>query len=418
MASNKLSDDQCREALALYFAHGCNAMRAAASIGMPEPTFRNRIRTARQRGIEIEAQLEPATEEPKRSEIDVLRDELFEARSQLRALRENTLTDEYVKRKIIGLLDAIDGVEQPTWVLSQPRGRSFPGVPIAFWSDWHWGEVVDAGELGGVNEFNLSVAHSRVRTLVEKTTQLLKHHVVNPRYPGIVVALGGDMLSGDIHDELTETNDQPMMPCLLDLYGVLRWAIMSLAGTFGRVFVPCVAGNHGRTSKKPRMKQRAFTNFDWLLYRFLDRSFADDNRVQFYIPDGPDALFNVCGHRYLLTHGDQFRGGDGIIGAIGPITRGNSRKQARNSAINMAYDTMLLGHWHQYMPLHRTIVNGSLKGYDEYANQNNFGYEPPTQALWMTHPEHGITQHWPVYLDARVGERDGGADWVKWKDAA
>lgn len=29
---------------------------------------------------------------------------------------------------------------------------------------------------------------------------------------------------------------------------------------------------------------------------------------------------------YLLTHGDQFRGGDGVIGALGPIIRGDHKK--------------------------------------------------------------------------------------------
>jgi hypothetical protein len=80
----------------------------------------------------------------------------------------------------------------------------------------------------------------------------------------------------------------------------------------------------------------------------------------------------------------------------------------------MDYDTMLLGHWHQYMPLHRQITNGTLKGYDEWANRNNFGYEPPTQALWLTHPEHGITIQMPVYLDQHAKLTQSG-DWVSWK---
>lgn len=419
MPNPGLTDQQCREALEIYARHGGNCLRAAESIGMPEATFRQRVARAKSRGMVLGAAVDAptVTGSTAGTEIDALRDELFEVRSQLRAARENSLTDEYVKRKIIGVVELLAQQSQPRWLISGPNSNSLPGVPIALWSDWHWGETVSLGELGGVNEFNLEIAHRRARLLVEKTVALLTKHVVNPRYPGIVVCLGGDMLSGDIHDELTSTNDQPMMPCLLDLYGVLRWAIVTMADRFGSVFLPCVAGNHGRTTKKPRMKQRAFTNFDWLLYQFLEKSFEGDKRVQFHIPDGPDAHFTVFGHRYLLTHGDQFRGGDGIIGAIGPITRGNSRKQARNSAINLAYDTMLLGHFHQYMPLHRTIVNGSLKGYDEYANQNNFGYEPPTQALWITHQDHGITQHWPVYLDARVGLEPSN-DWVTWRGAA
>jgi hypothetical protein len=47
-------------------------------------------------------------------------------------------------------------------------------------------------------------------------------------------------------------------------------------------------------------------------------------------------------------------------------------------------------------------VNGSLKGYDEYAYTNNFPFEPPTQALWLTHPEFGITISMPVFVDHKV----------------
>jgi hypothetical protein len=79
----------------------------------------------------------------------------------------------------------------------------------------------------------------------------------------------------------------------------------------------------------------------------------------------------------------------------------------------MEYDTMLLGHWHQLIHLERLIVNGSLKGYDEYAYANNFGFEPPRQALWLTHPEHGITFSMPVYVDRK--ERTFSKDWISWK---
>ena len=60
-----------------------------------------------------------------------------------------------------------------------------------------------------------------------------------------------------------------------------------------------------------------------------------------------------------------------MIGALGPIIRGDHRKRSRNAQIDMEYDTMLCGHWHQLIQIERLIVNGSLKGYDEYAYSNN-----------------------------------------------
>jgi hypothetical protein len=59
-----------------------------------------------------------------------------------------------------------------------------------------------------------------------------------------------------------------------------------------------------------------------------------------------------------------------------------------------------MGHWHQYLPTPYLIVNGSTKGYDEYAFINNFQFEPPQQALAIVAPKHGITFHAPVFCQA------------------
>lgn len=422
MATPRISKEAAKEAVAAVAKHA-TVVAAAEALGLTRGALEGRLRAAKLYGIKqgkasSEARAkkrEAAVAVAMPPEVDRLRDEVYELRAQLKAAKSEVIDADYVKRKILGISEATCGVEHPTWLVGPVSGKSLPGVPTALWSDWHWGETVFPDQVNGVNEFNLAIAQARARKLVERTIQLLKHHVVNPKYPGLVICLGGDMVTGDIHEELKETNDVPTLSALLDLFGVLCWAIKTMAAEFGRVFLPCVPGNHGRTSRKPQAKNRSFTNYDWLLYQLLAKHFADDKRVQFYIPDGPDALFSVCGHKYLLTHGDQFRGGDGIIGAIGPITRGNQRKLARNSSINRGYDTMLLGHWHQYMPLHRTLVNGSLKGYDEYANVSNFGYEPPIQALWLTHQRHGVIMHLPVYLEAHPGREDG-APWVQWQD--
>ena len=244
----------------------------------------------------------------------------------------------------------------------------------------------------------------------ERAVRLLS--IISPKldYPGIVLVLGGDMISGNIHDELTATNEMNSMPCVLDLYGRLAALIEMLADKFGRVFCPCVSGNHGRDTHKIWNKDRHHTSFDWLLYNFLAKRFEKDKRVTFLIPDGPDAYYRIYNYRYLLTHGDQFRGGDSMIGALGPLTRGDHKKRSRNAQIDMEYDTMICGHWHQYIHLTRLIVNGSLKGYDEYAYNNNFGFEVPQQALWLTHPKYGITFRMPVRLDEARAESK--AAWV------
>lgn len=346
----------------------------------------------------------------------IVDEEMRRLRAQIKSLTEQALTTEKVRRQIFDI--AHTKPSMPVW-LSAPKAskKSIPGVPILFGSDWHWGEVVNPDEIGGVNKYNLEIAHKRLNTLIESSIDLLTNHMVNPKYPGIVFALGGDMVSGNIHEELTETNEMPIMPVVLDLVDHLIVAINRLKSVFGKVFLPCVAGNHGRGHKKPRAKESNFSSYDWLIYQSLDRYFANDPDVVFFIPDGPDALVSVYGHRYLFTHGNQFRGGDGMIGPLGPIIRGDHKKRGRNSQVGQDYDTLVLGHFHTLTQMQRVIMNGSLIGYNEYAYANNFGYEPPQQALWVTHPDHGITFSMPVHLESSSKKDAAPKPWVAFFEA-
>lgn len=382
---------------------------AAKKIGIPTGTYNSRYRIAINSGFVPSKGLTPKEEG--------LAYDLSEARAKIRQLETSANTQakedfnaEFIKRKIIKLAES--KVSVPDWVVKKPKGHNVTGIPTLLASDWHWGEVVDPNQIGGVNEYNIKIAQQRAKAFIDTSIDLLKNRFNNPKYEGVVFALGGDMFSGNIHEELATTNDMEVMPAVLDLWGTLVWCIDTLADEFGKVFVPCVSGNHGRNTHKIQNKNRNYTNFDWLLYQFLNKRFENDKRVTFFIPDGSDAYYQVYGYKYLLTHGDQFRGGDGVIGCLGAIIRGDHKKRSRNAQIDQEYDTMLIGHFHQLIQLQRLIVNGSLKGYCEYAYSNNFGFEPPRQALWITHPLHGITFSCPVNVDR--SEKPINTTWVSW----
>ena len=396
---------------------------AATSLGEGRETIDNRLRRAKQLyGIEPDWKLwhgRPAAEIPDAqktltTENAKLRSELRALKSAYDAIKEQEITRDVVRQHIFKLSKT--NPEPPTWLIKESKAKGTLGVPTLFLSDWHWGEVVNPSEIGGVNAFNLKIAHKRARHTIDTAIQLLFSHLQSPSYPGIVLPLGGDMISGDIHEELTATNEIPVLPSVHDVFGALITVIDTLADKFGAVFVPCVTGNHGRNTKKIQSKERHATNFDWLIYCLLAKHYEKDARVKFMIPDGPDCYWNVYGHRYMLTHGDQFRGGDGLIGPIGPLTRGRHKKASRDASMQRGWDTMLCGHFHTLMQLPHLIVNGSLKGLDEYAFQGNFGFERPAQALWVTHPKQGITFQMPVYCEP-AGTPEQASEWVSWKAA-
>lgn len=157
---------------------------------------------------------------------------------------------------------------------------------------------------------------------------------------------------------------------------------------------------------KPRYKGAAVTNYDWLLYCLLQRYFKRQpglcDQITFQIPEAFDVRYKVFNRRFMLTHGDRLgaRGGDGFIGAMGPIMRGESKIRGISGALGIDYDHLLVCHYHQYLelPHDRGFVNGSLKGYDEYCLGNRFMPAPPIQALFFVEPKR-IGSREPIYLE-------------------
>lgn len=310
---------------------------------------------------------------------------------------------------------AITDIVVPKWLEPRTAPAEGPGVPTIFCSDWHAGEGIVPSDVGGANAYGPAVFQERVKRLLNTSIDLLFHHMVRPEYPGIVVALGGDMvdhLNRWVHSSEPE-NPLSTRGATDSAAEALVGLIDGLAGKFDRLFVPAVAGNHGRLTSKMSYTQRSDENLDAMLYdrvrQVVHRDTALRRRVSFAIAEGAEVRWQVYGQRYLLLHGDPASlgsaGGDGIIGALGPVARGNVRKRAQQSQIGRGHEVLLMGHYHQWTVLPGVIVNGSIKGYDAYAYNRGFPYEPPRQAMWLTHPKWGITCHWPVYVDPAQGQK-------------
>lgn len=288
----------------------------------------------------------------------------------------------------------------PAWV-GKPRMAKAQhyATPNIMLSDLHLDEVVDPEQVMGINKYDRHIARLRLRHTIESAIKMSFDYQAGVNYPGIVVNMGGDIFSGDIHEELSQTNEEPIMKSFVFWLDEIGAALRTLADEFGKVQVNVVVGNHGRTTRKPRMKNRVYSNFDWLFGTMLQQILADDKRITFEVATSADMVYDCYGYTTMLTHGDQARGGSGWGGIASPIMRLQDKKTKRQAAINMPFDYMVMGHWHQLMWFPSVIINGSMKGYDEYAFTENFGYEPPQQALWFMTPEHGRTTMLPIFCE-------------------
>lgn len=263
-------------------------------------------------------------------------------------------------------------------------------IATALLSDTHFDEFVIPAEIGYVNGYSREIGDARLRKFFNSVIRLSRDYSYGVDIQGLVLAMGGDIISGNIHQELAATNEYPVSETLIHYTGEIATGIKMLAEEFKSVFIPSVPGNHGRFGEKVTFKHAVQDNWDYLLYNFVARELRNEKHIKFYIPVAPDAYYPVLNTRYCLTHGNQFRGGQGWMGALGPVMRGDTKKKTRQQSVKKPYDVMLCGHFHTQRYLGDAIMNGSMIGYNEYASCGNFSFEEPKQAYWLTSAEHGI----------------------------
>lgn len=326
-----------------------------------------------------------------------------EAGGIIRDLRDEVSTLE----STLDLVKMVGEHPDPDWLIDPPpAGDSHRGTLVSLFSDFHIGEAVDLDEMNGYNKYDKDIAELRVRRFFERTIYLAREHMAGVEFDGIVVPSLGDTISGDIHDEFRETNELSNFEAVPYAVKWIKRGLLALADEFGKVHVPCVPGNHPRDSKRPRYKKRSAHNADTLIFELIAAELADDDRITFQIPKSFSADFKVYDTRFRMEHGDEAKGGTGIQGALSPLALRAHRIRKQAQAEGVPFDVLLMGHWHQVMPLasHGFIVNGAGKGYDEYARGKGFAPERAQQLMFLVTPEHGISDFKPVFVSDRSEE--------------
>lgn len=330
--------------------------------------------------------------------------------SSLQRKRERALLAQIMElEKKVEILTEIDSVQvaQPDW--HQPpkqSGTRNRGIANLLLSDLHLDEVVDIKEMRGKNKYDRKIARKRLERLGRKTIEMARDYVSGVSYDGLTIWPNGDMFPGNIHDELRRTNDSVDIIDSVDYWVDPMCAMLCMeADHFGKVHVVVSGGgNHGRNDKKPPAKGATRSNYDWLFWRIIYRELKGDKRFTWNIAESLDVRATQYKTRFLLQHGDDFKGGDQIAGAVRPVMMGDYRTLIMEVTDGEPYDMLLVGHFHQYTTLPRAIINGSLVGYDEWVKRKKFRPEPPKQAFWITTPEHGPSFHLPILAGDRRSE--------------
>lgn len=357
------------EILAAVQEHG-SITKAAPVLGHHERTIRRWLKAA-------DADI-PKPEGPTREEI--LEAEVKDLRKRATKNRSLDVQAERVLQDIAMTLRPAEPIYQAPPPLS-PGTKSH--VQALILSDLHCGEVVEPEAVNGLNEFNWDVLVERMAR-IERS--LLSFQQARP-WPveELHLWLLGDNLSGNIHEELAETNEFPVAEQAYRVGMLIAQFIERLVPHYPKIVVNGVAGNHPRVGK-PHSSKQVFDSFDWLAYKLADAYLARYESVSCSFPQSAFKVAEIAGQKILLWHGDGVRSSMPGVPWGGVMRRWNelSRQYAQQGTY---LDGLAVGHFHQANVVQSKIfMNGSVIGLNEYGLKNFGSGEKPTQLLLTFQP--------------------------------
>lgn len=336
----------------------------------------------------IVAPLEPH----ERRDADFYRRRLNDATRDLEDTR-------HTLREVSGLVGRRLG--PPAWSMPKGGRANQPAVGLMHLSDFHVGEVVRRDEVNGLNEYSPDIFRVRFRRYISAALEILPRWASDCNLKGAVMAMNGDLVSGDIHDELCRTNaltsHEQVMICAEEISAAAKM----IADSLGAVWIVFTPGNHGRTTQKTHAKRTALLSYDCLIGQIVKTSLANDSRVSVTISSGRDMVYPILGHTVMQSHGDALGagGGQGFAGPGLPIIRGAKKAEYVGMVVDQRYDIILTAHYHSSMNIGRVMANGSMIGWNEFALSIRATPEPPQQWLALVTERWGIRERAEIKLE-------------------
>jgi len=199
------------------------------------------------------------------------------------------------------------------------------------------------------------------------------------------------MVTGDIHDELRETNEMVISESAVRLgFDMASFVSTELVPLYDEIHFAAVVGNHGRTTRKPEFKS-ASKNWDWVAYKVMQERLREHEQVTVELPVGFEQVVQVFDKNILCFHGD------GIPTNMPGIPWGGVQRRTKElsdtyNSLGLHIDHFALGHFHEadVVGQRRIWINGSIKGPDEYSMKRYGGGRAACQLLHTFHPKRGL----------------------------
>ena len=287
------------------------------------------------------------------------------------------------------------------------RGHSRQ-IVVAPISDTHVGDNVKGEQIGGLNSYDINIFNRRLFGWANLLIQLVELRRTFVPIDELVIPMLGDMISGDIHEELARTNIDNCMGQMIRGANLIAQALMMLAPHFETIKVPCVVGNHGRMTRKPPMKDK-YMDWDYMLYQWVAAFCREQKNITFDISKSFVSSFKVFDKTVLIMHGDSIVGagsGQAILKAVAGMRSVFQYKKTTDnneSYIPAEFDSVMMGHFHKVdeydIGTGEVHICGTMKGVDEFAMQRLHVATRPKQIVTYWHPRHGCVGKETIYLN-------------------
>ena len=263
-----------------------------------------------------------------------------------------------------------------------------------------------------IHSYDFTLFNRRLWGWANQVLNLANYRRNIAKVDDLVIPMLGDMISGDIHEELSKTNIDHCMGQMIRGANLIAQALRYLAPHFSSISVPCVVGNHGRMTRKPPMKDK-FMDWDYLMYQWIAALVHKQSNIEFHIPKSFLTVFPVCNRNILAMHGDAVSGAGSLASITKVLTNLRSvlhfKKGLENETgevpdtIPAHFDSVMIGHFHRVDELDigtgSAHICGCMKGADEFAMTRLQAVTKPQQIVTYWHPKYGYIGKEIIYLN-------------------
>ena len=288
--------------------------------------------------------------------------------------------------------------EKPQLVSIVPEGKDTSEATAFFIaSDWHYEETVRSDTVSGLNKYNLRIAHQRIVNFFTHGLKLFNMTRRDVKIKNIVLALLGDFISGNIHEEFLENCSLRPIDAIWAVYEKIVSGIdFLLKNSDAKIIIPCVSGNHSRITKKVHYSTESGNSLEYFMYRSIAKRYEKSKRVKVIVSKGYHCYLDIYGKVIRFHHGHAIRYAGGVGGITIPANKAIAQwNKARHA------DLDVFGHFHQLKNLGNWVCNGSLIGYNAFALRIKADYETARQSFFLFDRDRGLTITAPILVNGK-----------------